>query len=402
MIRYPGLMDNVTARVAAQYTAYSYPEAFTDLDAKMAAGYIDLGDPAFFGPMFWPEGRQNPPRILVAGCGTVQAAVIAYSNPDSQVVGIDISDASLGHQRYLRQTFGLDNLELYHGDLRDVGKIGGTFDLIVSTGVLHHMAKPEEGLAALKSVLSPDGAMFIMLYASIGRAGVYLLQDAFRRMGLSQSPEDVAFVRGLLDTLPPGHPVQWYRNCATDLGYDAGIVDTFLHPQDRAYDVSQILAWVKDAGLGFQGWLENDRYEPYAHLAPAVAARVEKLPDEERWATVEGLLGTAMRHLFILRHPDRVHRVSFDGDDFLDYRPKAFPDASLGSQDDKRMIIRGRAGYAVSEAEAHVFQWCDGSRTIAAMETHSDFAGFEPEARRAFFRSHFRRMWRMGLMMFQR
>ncbi|MBO9543678.1 MAG: class I SAM-dependent methyltransferase [Caulobacter sp.] len=394
-------MDNVTARVAAQYTAYSYPEAFADLDVRMKAGHVDFGDPAYFGPMFWPEGRSTPPRILVAGCGTVQASVIAYSNPDSQVVGIDISDASLGHQRYLRETFGLKNLELYQGDLRDVGKIGGTFDLIVSTGVLHHMADPASGLSALKSVLSPDGAMFIMLYASIGRAGVYLVQDALRRMGVSQTPEDVAFVRALLDKLPPGHPVQWYRSCATDLSYDAGIVDTFLHPQDRAYDVSQIMDWVKGVGLGFQSWMENARYEPYAHL-PDIASRLEALPDEDRWAAVEALLGTAMRHMFILRHPDRVHRVSFEGDDYLAYRPRAFPDASVGVQDGQRLIIRGSAGFPVSEAETLVFPWCDGSRTIAAMEADPVLAGYDPAERRAFLKEHFQRMWRVGLMMFQR
>jgi hypothetical protein len=36
-------MDNVTARVAAQYTAYSYPETFADLDARIAPGMWRLG-----------------------------------------------------------------------------------------------------------------------------------------------------------------------------------------------------------------------------------------------------------------------------------------------------------------------------------------------------------------------
>lgn len=395
-------MDNVTARVASQYTAYSYPEAFADLDVRMASGHVDFGDPRYFAPMFWPEGRAAPPRILVAGCGTVQASVIAYSNPQAQVVGIDISDASLGHQRYLRETFGLRNLELYHGDLREVGKIGGTFDLIVSSGVLHHMADPEAGLAALKSVLSPDGAMFIMVYASIGRAGVYLLQDAFRRMGLSQTPEDVAFVREMLDTLPPNHPVQWYRSCAPDLGYDAGIVDTFLHPQDRAYNVPQVLAWVESVGLGFQSWMENALYEPHAHLAPALVARLEGLPDSERWAIVESLLGAAMRHSFVLRHPDRVHRLSFEGDDFLAYRPRAYPDAALGTLEGRQVIVRGQAAFLVNEAEAAAFSWSDGLRTIASMEADPAFAAFDTDMRRAFFRGHFQRMWRLGVMMFQR
>lgn len=396
-------MDNVTSRVAAQYAAYSYPEAFSDLDARVAAGHIEYGDPHEFGMMFWPEGaRPKPPRILIAGCGTVQAAVIAYTNTQSQVVGIDLSDTSLGHERYLRETFGLKNLELYQGDLRDVGEIGGTFDLIVSTGVLHHMAKPEEGLAGLKSVLAPDGAMFIMVYAQVGREGVYLLQDAFRRMGLSQTPEDVAFVRALLDTLPADHPVQRYRATVADLAFDGGLVDSFLHPQDRAYSVPQVLDWVEGAGLGFQSWIQNDFYEPQAFLAPALVARLEGLPDADRWAAVEALLGLALKHQFVLRHPDRVHRVSFEGDDFLTYRPCRFPTAGLKAEGEQMLVVSGGSLFPVNAAEAAAFRWSDGSRTIADMEADPLFAGFDRESRLAFFRGHFQRMWRLGVMMFQR
>jgi SAM-dependent methyltransferase len=395
-------MDNVTARVAAQYTAYSYPEAFADLDVRVAGGHIDLADPAYFSAMFWPEGRETPPRILVAGCGTVQASVIAYTNPQSQVVGIDISDASLGHQRYLRETFGLQNLELYQGDLRDVGKIGGTFDLIASTGVLHHMADPAEGLAALKSVLSPDGAMLIMVYGAIGRAGIYLLQDAFRRMGVSQTPEDVAFVRGVLDTLAVDHPVQRYRQAAPDLGYDAGLVDTFLHPQDRAYTVPEVLDWVEGAGLGFQSWMANALYEPDAYLAPSVADRVAGLPDAERWAAVESLLGMAASHTFVLRHPGHVHHVSFENDDFLAYRPRLFPDTRFQEHEGQHVAIRNIGTFPINGWEAMACGWSDGARTIASMEADPALAAFDQDTRRAFLRAHFRRMWRLGLMMFQR
>jgi hypothetical protein len=229
-----------------------------------------------------------------------------------------------------------------------------------------------------------------------------MLQDAFRRMGLTQTPEDVAFVSSILDTLPPDHPVQRYRVRAPDLAYDAGIVDSFLHPQDRAYSVPQVLEWVEGAGLGFQSWMENSFYEPHAHLSPAVRARLESLPDAERWAAVEGLLGASMRHSFILRHPDRVHRITFEGDDFLDYRPRGYPDAVLGQRDEQLLILRGHAAFEVNQAEATTFAWSDGSRTIRSMEEDPVFAEFDREALRDFFRGHFQRMWRVGVMMFQR
>lgn len=395
-------MDNVTARVAAQYTAYAYPEAFSDLDARVAAGHVDFGDPSYFGPVFWPEGRATPPTILVAGCGTVQASVIAYRNPRSRVVGVDLSDASLGHQRFLRERFGLTNLELYQGDLREVGRLGEAFDLVVSTGVLHHMADPREGLAALKTVLAPDGAMFIMVYGAVGRTGVYLMQDVFRRMGLTQSAEDVAFARYVLGVLPPEHPVQAFNRRALDLGYDAGVVDTFLHPQDRAYTVPQVLEWIESAGLSFQAWMEPANYEPQAYLPQPLIDRIAPLPDLERWAAVEGVLGDSIKHAFVLRHPGRAHRLPFDDDEIFAYRPRRYPDAMLEQRDGQIMMTRGGVAFPVNETEAAVFSWCEGARTMDDMARDPIFTGFELAARRTFLRECLRRMWLLGVMMFQR
>jgi SAM-dependent methyltransferase len=395
-------MDNVTARVAAQYTAYAYPEAFSDLDVRVGAGHVDFGDPSYFGPVFWPEGRATPPKILVAGCGTVQASVIAYRNPEARVVGVDISDASLGHQRFLRERFGLANLELYQGDLRDVGKLGETFDLVVSTGVLHHMADPLEGLAALKTVLAPDGAMFIMVYGAVGRAGVYLMQDVFRRIGIGQSADDVAFVRYVLGVLPPEHPVQAFNRRASDLDYDAGLVDMFLHPQDRAYTVPQVLEWVESAGLAFQSWMEPAKYEPQAFLPQPLIDRIAPLPDLERWAAVEGVLGNSIKHAMVLRHPNRTHRLPFDGNEIFAYRPRRYPDAILEPRDDQFVMVRNGAAFPVNEKEAAVFSWCDGLRTMEDMVSDPVFDGFQIAVRRTFLRECLRRMWLLGVMMFQR
>jgi 2-polyprenyl-3-methyl-5-hydroxy-6-metoxy-1,4-benzoquinol methylase len=48
----------------------------------------------------------------------------------------------LGHEAYLKHKHGSDNLELFRMTLGDVGSLGRTFDLIVCTGVLHHLPDP--------------------------------------------------------------------------------------------------------------------------------------------------------------------------------------------------------------------------------------------------------------------
>ena len=42
--------------------------------------------------------------------------------------------------------------------------------------MLHHLPDPETGLTILADSLEPDGGMALMLYARIGRTGVYQLQ----------------------------------------------------------------------------------------------------------------------------------------------------------------------------------------------------------------------------------
>jgi SAM-dependent methyltransferase len=127
---------------------------------------------------------------LIAGCGTNQAAVFAYTNRASKVVAIDVSQPSLDHSKYLKDKYALKNLELHLLPIEEAPSLKQDFDLIISTGVLHHMAEPKVGMKALADVLRPDGVAAIMLYARYGRAGVEMMQ-AIRR--LKAEGRDVTF-----------------------------------------------------------------------------------------------------------------------------------------------------------------------------------------------------------------
>ena len=104
-------MENVSTLVARQYEAFAYPEPFADLSEEIRKGYYQFGDPSLYGPVLWPRGRPNGRlKILVAGCGTIQAAYAAMMNHDCEVIGIDLSEASLAHERFLQDKHGLANL----------------------------------------------------------------------------------------------------------------------------------------------------------------------------------------------------------------------------------------------------------------------------------------------------
>ncbi len=158
--------------VARQYERWRYPEPIHDLAAWVAINW-EWFDPVHAHRVLWPDRAYKPNLdILIAGCGTNQAAVIAFTNPFANVVAIDVSQPSLDHQKYLQEKYGLTNLALRLLPIEELPTLGLDFDLIVSTGVLHHTANPLLGIKALGRCLRRDGVLGIMLYAKYGRIGV--------------------------------------------------------------------------------------------------------------------------------------------------------------------------------------------------------------------------------------
>src|ERR1044072_1566480 len=87
----------------------------------------------------WPAGRpRGNQEILIAGCGTSQAARYALREPEARVTAIDASATSLRYTRDLQRKYRLDNLELRQLPIENVQDLGRTFDQVVCTGVLHH------------------------------------------------------------------------------------------------------------------------------------------------------------------------------------------------------------------------------------------------------------------------
>ena len=156
--------------VSSQYERWMYPQPILDLPGWLANNW-QWFDPSHAHRMFWPDRDSKPGiDILIAGCGTNQAAVFAYTNPEAKVVAIDVSQPSLDHHAYLKNRYAMKNLELHRLPIEEVQSLGRDFDLIVSTGVLHHMAEPKTGMKALAACLRPDGVAAIMLYAKYGGA----------------------------------------------------------------------------------------------------------------------------------------------------------------------------------------------------------------------------------------
>lgn len=378
--------------VKDQYERYPYPPPSTDLAADERRGTFVEGEPRLYGPAIWPDGRpQGRLRILSAGCGTDQAAWLAYRDRGADVVGVDISEASLRIERRLKEKHGLSNLELHLMDLNRVGELG-QFDLICCTGVLHHLADPLGGLRSLAGALKPGGRMVLMLYGATLRSGVYLLQEAFRTLGLGQDKADVAAARGVFNVVPEFHMAKQYARLTPELSDDAAFVDTFLHPQDRAYTVAELLELVRSAGLTFQEWTDNGFYYPNTHFGaqPEIMNRMRALDQPRLWGLVEQLMSACGTHKFIVTNEAGHRPVSRQilENDWAALVPSRHFDLKVLTKPSPSVraveLSRGRTRFTLTPEAMAVVELIDGRRSAAMMCADPRFAATDKATVRAF------------------
>jgi SAM-dependent methyltransferase len=319
-----------TEEIRDFYERMPYPAPLTSLDEHRDL-YKNRDRRRVEFHLIWPADQvRGNLEILIAGCGTSQAARYALREPDARVTAIDISETSLRHTRALQRKYNLENLELHQLPIESVKELGRSFDLVVCTGVLHHLPDPDRGLRALRDVLSPRGAMRLMVYARYGRTGIYMMQEYCRLLSIGTSETDLRDLAAALDALPADHPIMSVLRKAKDFRRPQAMADALLHPQDRAYAVPELYAWLDRCGVSFGRWIEQAPYLAQCGLVACSphAARLASLPSRLQHAAVELFRGTMVAHSLIAYRDDRSDAsqpIAFAGDGWRDYVPIALP-----------------------------------------------------------------------------
>ena len=155
---------------------------------------------AAFYDEYWPKNVPNadrtrahirsivPPgsyrRALDGGCGTGVCSLSLSEIADS-VVGLDISQGSLETARDLAQSKKCDNLTFCRASLLELPFDEGSFDLVLSWGVIHHTVSPIQALDELVRVLQPGGTLVLAVYLKTALTPVH---EAIRRACLKLPP----------------------------------------------------------------------------------------------------------------------------------------------------------------------------------------------------------------------
>lgn len=288
------------------YDAHPYPPPVDDLDGEIEP-WSDGIRRRVEHARLWPTlPFRDDHTILVAGCGTFQAARYGLHYPNARIVGVDVSSTSIDATHRLVEQYELTNVELHQLTIERVAELGRSFDHVVCTGVIHHLADPQTGLRALRDIMTCEGALHLLVYATYGRAGVYVVQEYCRRLGVTANPSEIADLVATLRELPAGHPIGEILRTSPDFQDDDALADALLNPRDRSYTVPELCDLLTTSGLRFTRWMRQAPYRPEcgAMTETPHGERIAAMPDQEQFAAMELFRGTVRRHDLIAYRDD--------------------------------------------------------------------------------------------------
>jgi tetratricopeptide (TPR) repeat protein/SAM-dependent methyltransferase len=243
--------DGVSRQVQQQYEENPYPRW---LKAEPAGQPLLLDQylrRRFPVAAFENLGKRQI-EVLIAGCGTGQHAIeTAQRFVDANVLAIDLSLGSLAYAQRKTRELGRSNIEYAQADILRLAAFGRSFDLIESSGVLHHLADPLAGWRVLLSLLRPGGFMAIGLYSEIARADIVATRAFIAEQGYEPTAEDIRRCRQ--DLLDAG---ERFKNVTAsgDFFSVSGCRDLLFHVQEHRLTIPRIADFIAENRLAFIGF----------------------------------------------------------------------------------------------------------------------------------------------------
>ena len=272
-----------------QYNNYIYPKPTENLSEEwIKKNRFQICDPNYCWHRLWPEKPYSSKRldILIAGCGSDQAAILAKCNPNHNFVGIDLSENSLKHEKKLIQENKIDNLKLYRNDFRSV-KFKNKFDYIISSGVIHHLDDPGTGLKYFNENLKDEGVIYIMVYGDKKSYATNQVKQLFKKLSLKQNQESISFVMNTVNRLNNLHPAKIFAETEIkqDLSHPSGVVDFFLHKKENFFSIKELIKLLNANKLIIKNF-PNGRIKPltkfFSDAPPHISEKINSLPIEDK------------------------------------------------------------------------------------------------------------------------
>jgi tetratricopeptide (TPR) repeat protein/SAM-dependent methyltransferase len=293
--------DDVSIKVRDQYEESPYPQWLKTAPADNPQTVDVHMRERFPLSRFVALNRTGDIDILIAGCGTGQNSIDTARRFDAaQVLAIDLSLSSLCYAQRQTHCLGLSNILYAQADIMKLSSIGRAFDVIESSGVLHHLADPLAGWQALLSILRPNGLMLLGFYSEIARRDVVGARNFIAARGYHPTADDMRRCRQELFDCADGTPIKNVIGFRDFFNLNE-FRDLLFHSQEHRMTIPQIASFIAENDLQFLGF-ETDlaTARNYARQFPADVAMTD-LAQWHRYETDNPLTFRQMYQFWVQR-----------------------------------------------------------------------------------------------------
>jgi len=172
--------------------------------------------------------------IVEIGCGTGQMSLF-LATAQRLVIGADFARPSLELAEAARRRYAISGAIFVETDLFSPGLRQGAFDVVYSSGVLHHTPDPRASFAAIARLARPRGMIVLGLYNAYARLPHRLRRGAARLTGFRWIPCD---------------PVLRERR-GDAARRDAWVRDQYQHVEEHRHTLREVQGWFRENGVEY-------------------------------------------------------------------------------------------------------------------------------------------------------
>jgi SAM-dependent methyltransferase len=222
--------DALTAQVRSFYEETPFPN-YDEFDS--VSSLIEKARRGVFAKLL-DEQVPFGSCVLECGCGTAQLSNF-LGVAHRTVFGTDLCLNSLRLGQQFRDANGLRRVHLLQMNLFRPVFRPGTFDIVISNGVLHHTPDPFGGFKTISELVRPGGYVVIGLYHKYGRLITNTRRLIFR------------YTKDRFTSLDPNLRAMH----TSDAKKRAWFMDQYKHPHESQHTIGETLKWLPKLGLEF-------------------------------------------------------------------------------------------------------------------------------------------------------
>jgi Flp pilus assembly protein TadD/SAM-dependent methyltransferase len=262
--------NEVSLLVQNQYEENPYPRWIKTPPAGNAKNIVRYLCQKYPLASFKRQATSGNIDVLIAGCGTGQHPIgSAQRILGAHVLAVDLSMSSLAYAMRKTREMGLTSIEYAQADLLKLGSLDRRFDIIESSGVLHHLADPWTGWRVLLSRLRPNGFMKLGFYSEVARRNIVRIRSFIAEHGYGSTSDEIRRCRQ--DLMDLDHSADFGATLKSpDFFSTSACRDLLFHVQEHRMTLTGIEAFLRENNLTFIGFeIDSNALHAYKLRFPA-------------------------------------------------------------------------------------------------------------------------------------